>query len=249
MLVHRLSVRNFFKGDSSLRRNYHLYPFVIDYSFNTTASVVSGSLKYDSSLYNAIPTAYFDGSTKIDINDSFTYYNVTHLNWIKVDKYTTDFRIFSHVGGHSGVGHYYGFNLGIFKSDDPSKPGAIRFGYYSNTDYSLDTTKRYDDNNWHLLVQVRDGSVHYAYIDGELVGLRNIDTAGTQPGGDCIGYNRDYNTNILVGNLVEHSVFSRALSPQEIKSYYQWATSQKKLFFFPLETLNTGIIRRRLLVK
>lgn len=133
----------------------------------------------------------------------------------------------------------------------------LRFGVYGNTISQIECVSneiiRFSAGKIFLLVATVDSNRNpKIYVNGQDKTQVIVLNYSQNPRFDpnfYIGANAVYNSYYFNGIIDEVAIFTRALSPQEIKSYYQWATGQKKLFFFPLETLNTGIIRRRLLVK
>lgn len=243
-IYQRGSVKLFFKGDPSLQWYFPLYSNLIDYSKNRNFTIVGGAPKYDlSGIRYGHKSTYFDGNVKINISENFSYSDFTQLCWFKVNQYNTNFRMFFQFGGGSDNNNK--ISLGISNSDDINNAGKIFFGAWFSSDYYKYSPRRYDDNKWHFVVHVRRGNNHLGYIDGSLVVSGYIPTTIANYGQEAIGYNRYYNNQIMIGYLSEVSLFSRALSYQEIKSYYQWATEKRKLFFFDIIRLPRRSLLKR----
>jgi len=113
-------------------------------------------------------------------------------------------------------------------------------------------------NTWHYVVLTYDGTNVRSYLDGVAGGT----TTGTRSSPSTIGYGEYFNlgaadsTNLgsgawFNGLMEEFAVFSRALSPQEISQYYNWAISNQKRntpTIDPSLLFNPAIARRRLLL-
>ncbi|MEO0075984.1 MAG: LamG-like jellyroll fold domain-containing protein [candidate division WOR-3 bacterium] len=258
MNVYRGNVKLFFKGDNSLFYYFPLGEDLFNHSNNlivNSATLVSGNPIYKARGFRSGNNSlFFNENIRININPSNIGMNdFTSLIWFKVDKYNTENRYFYVFGHNSPVNSAHDFL--IYKSDHSTYPGLIESNFWSNTlgTSTVRTTKRYDDNNWHLASVIRKRPDYLAIlIDGKDFYLSTTSVNAAIYSGnsrDSVGYHREFVLGYMRGYLSDYAMFSRVLSPQEIKSYYQWATGQKKLFFFPLKTLNTAIIRRRLLIK
>ena len=102
---------------------------------------------------------------------------------------------------------------------------------------AMNSTKAYNDGNWHHIVSVRNGTTGYLYIDGILItsttnaSMSNIntDSAGSYLwlGTYSTGTSPGQRAQSFTGNIDDVSIFSRALTSDEIYSLYK--TGVKKL--------------------
>lgn len=240
------SVGRFFEGDPSLVRYWQLANALDNSGNGKTLTIGSGiSLNRFNFLNGKGISVFGDGSAnaKATWAENLQFGDFTQLCWFRCPIYNTDWRMFFQIGGGGSNNNICG--LGIVKSNDATNPGKGWFGAYFSGGYDLYSPQRYDDNIWHLIVRVRQGSNHYGYVDGKLVISGTISTTLTNPGQEAVFYNRFYNTQFFYGELAEVSLFNRALSPQEISQYYQWATSAPKKYWFfvkPFIELNTQFL-------
>ena len=105
--------------------------------------------------------------------------------------------------------------------------GRIWFGVYANGVYTLNTTKSYNDGQWHQIVSSLGPNGMALYIDGLRVAVRG-DTTGGQPysgywrvGGDSLGgWPAQPSSNFLNGSIDEVSFYPTALTRDQVLAQY-----------------------------
>ena len=228
---YRGSIGRFFAGDPNLVGYWQLQGSSIDNSGNgnngTDTAVVYGQQGFK----EGVQSAYFNGSAYSSMGNVLGFeYNqpFSIAAWINT-KTTTSTNIISKQAGATG---YQGYGLGTFSNGEyqiflnSSALANLLEKHYSaprigRTDFVVFT---YDGSNTigglnlyvNGVLQTPAGSTSVPFTGSILT------TASFQLSG------RNGATNLWNGYLAEPSVFSRALSPQEISQYYLWATSQSK---------------------
>jgi hypothetical protein len=243
MIYRRGSIKQFFRGDPTLRGCWSFEQGAVDESGNNNHGTING----------AIPAIGRFGKC-LKFNGSSNYVSVPHssslnmsggismLAWFK----TGGTNIYSGIiqkfvdSNNTGWGLSYHID-GNLRADFGNGSGYI-------TVFSSGIDVR--DNRWHLACATYNGSNAKIYIDGRLRGsvsgsgylTNNTRSLGFGEDSDG-GSNRYFN-----GYIDEIAIFSRALSPAEIFAYYKWAIGarNKSIFIFDVPSvINT---RRRLLL-
>lgn len=83
-------------------------------------------------------------------------------------------------------------------------------------------------NKWHSVIGVYDGTQLKLYINGALVNSASVTGTPHNPTSQFgIGVLGDYTSfNYFAGNIDEVFIYSRALTSQEIRNYYAWASGR-----------------------
>jgi len=204
---------NFDEGNSNILN---------DNSGNNYDGVISGdALWVDGVTGNALN---FDG-----IYDYIEIQNTSDLHfhsgftlsaWVKFNNYNFDnFIIGKHISGIVS-----GYFLGVQDN---------KFDFYVNNaplpgnKQRLRTSQSYNDNKWHHVVGVYDGTSQYLYVDGSLVAHQeqeylSINSANIRIGGIFQGENN----GAFIGNIDEVRIYDRALSEEEV---YELSNPQQEL--------------------
>ena len=92
-----------------------------------------------------------------------------------------------------------------------------------NDDYQPNSGPVLDDNAWHFLTMVYDGTNIIAYVDGNHV-WTNVKAINTVLGNYFIGKS-SWGTNYFNGNIDEVTIWDEALAPSEIRELYNFGYS------------------------
>jgi len=206
------------------------------YQLNGDATDVSGN--YDGTASNVTygtgqfgQAGVFNGSTSA-INTTYTP-TVANLRtvslWFKGGT-QSDYKFLFTVSPY-GVSGRYSWASAIMLSD-----GRIYGGYQANNGgavYILTSNDSYDDNNWHNLVLIFNGSYGTGsfvkmYIDNEEIlttpNTANNTSLSTIEGTFRIGHTYFQNTsqvgNVFDGSIDQVRIFNRALRPYEVEALY-----------------------------
>ena len=108
--------------------------------------------------------------------------------------------------------------------------GVVQCGDYYEGGQSRIKGDPINDNEWHHVVGVREGTSIYLYIDGERIaeGQSLAMVAGDNPAPVYIGAIRDAGSWLFKGTMDEVRIYSRALREEEIKERYDLIKSGKK---------------------
>src|SRR3989475_7335835 len=173
--------------------------------------------------YNYAPSFNATGSNFSDIphHPTLSLEKFSVAAWFKTSKNYTDEGLIVNKGGFGSELAGQNLNYGIWMDKDEK----IRAGFEtaSGTDYFLQSTSTYSDNNWHYAVVTYDGSNVRLYIDGLQVAGRTFaitppDTGGTQP--LRIGANSRGNDNYFTGAIDEVRVWSSAFTATNVANQY-----------------------------
>jgi hypothetical protein len=118
--------------------------------------------------------------------------------------------------------------------------------------YNKDFSMSYTDNQWHHIVGVKDGTTDYMaiYVDGELIEGKTAvfdgDFIAPVPTDVSIGYmlradgaSFEYHVN---GSLDEVAIYTRALSPQDISTFYNEGNPEKHCNSAPAVTSTANTV-------
>lgn len=150
---------------------------------------------------------------------NFGSYDFTMLLWFKTSKTDTT-NVMTFVSRNSSSG-FVNTSQGSWSILTPSAtPGTPCFFWaqYTNSAPTLASSKTdCNDNKWHHLAIVRNGSSFTMYIDGDSVAtattsLSFIDTATPV----YIGYDAYYTPRPMIGNIKDLMIFKQALTQDQI---------------------------------
>jgi len=187
--------------------------------------------------YNYSPSFNATGSNFSDIphHPTLSLEKFSVAAWFKTSKNYTDEGLIVNKGGFGSELAGQNLNYGIWMDKDEK----IRAGFEtaSGTDYFLQSTSTYSDNNWHYAVVTYDGSNVRLYIDGLQVAGRTFaitppDTGGTQP--LRIGANSRGNDNYFTGAIDEVRVWSSAFTATNVANQYYSGLSSMKGYNIPI---------------
>lgn len=226
---YRGSVKQFFKGDKSLKAYYPLIENSRDFSLNGHNGIET-SVTYLYSTGKFLGGAKFTGSpSRVAIPDSADFTlgsgDFTYCAWIKPNSLNAEHAIAAQCVNFTGS------DISFFLEINSSN--KLRAGIYSGSSgYSLDSGSDTIDTNFHFVVFLRRGNYLYLYIDKkqvaslDITGVSANDSAGALTisafGNAGSGVNFD-------GYIQEFSFFKRALSQREIQNYYIWANQNISL--------------------
>jgi hypothetical protein len=222
----RGSVRKFFRGDPNLVGNWSF-----DEGIGTIAKDLSGkgnngtlinSPTWKNGIFNNT-CLYFNGVNnyvEVSRNSSFEPANeITVMAWVLNP--TNQAR--------SVVHHWFGYTLEFL---DQNSDGIHEAGFVIYTSGSgakhLPSSIRPIFNKWLLLV-----GTYSSYLGKQILYENGIKTAEQNASGTLVYSNvplrfasRSDTLQYFNGAIDEVAIFSRALSPREIQSYYNWAISK-----------------------
>lgn len=142
--------------------------------------------------------------------------------WFRTSSTTTTEYIISAVG--SGGDFYDGFNVYLA---GPSMQASLAVGNGGTAYDGAKNTTTVNDDAWHHMVGVMNGSTYTVYVDGSTVGSTGVGNAtiSTTPsscGGDLkIGARfDDNNTYAFNGYVDDVALFNRALTSSEVSNIY-----------------------------
>ncbi len=115
-------------------------------------------------------------------------------------------------------GYYLGesaFALGIIN-------GTVTFwGFDFDHDFGPQTDETYNDNNWHHVIGVRDGSNIYIYVDGALKKTDTADGLVNINNTDNLTIGPSLNLYHFNGIIDEVGIYNRTLSAEDVKARYK----------------------------
>ncbi|MDD4381802.1 MAG: DUF2341 domain-containing protein [Candidatus Dojkabacteria bacterium] len=175
----------------------------------------SSGWTYDKRKWGAGAVMFDGGNDKITMGDNtnLELANITVAAWIKVSSSTGWTRI---AGKYSST-NKLGYNLTIDGANN-GKP-VFQAGNSSTTaSASLVGTSVYDDE-WHYIVGTADGTDVNIYMDGEF--LSSTSFASSISYGTEVFYIGSNGTTAVNGTVDHVTIYSRALSEEEILTNYQ----------------------------
>ncbi|MCX6257930.1 MAG: choice-of-anchor D domain-containing protein [Bacteroidia bacterium] len=199
--------------------NYFIYQdpaLVAYYPFNGNAQDMSG-MGHDGTVNGATlvtdrfgnPNSayFFNGSANIDLanTNNLNFTGAYSLSaWAKFESYQSDGLI---VAKHN-CGYVNGFFLESYNGD---------LSYYEGSGSRIVTPNPYNDNNWHMITGVFDGTTQFLYVDGQLINSQantpvipnSVDVKIGM--GTCAGF---------TGTIDDVLIFSRALSSTDVSKLF-----------------------------
>ena len=122
----------------------------------------------------------------------------------------------------------------------------------SGDDFIVNSSKNYNDGNWHYSLLTFNGSSLLLFVDGKLVGNQSAitdkpDNTGDQP--LRIGANSLNEDKFFTGDVDEIRVWDRALNESEAKDTYSVTNliQQDRLCSYHMEIM--PIVKQSLLIK
>jgi len=257
--AYRGSIGRFFQGDPTLVGYWQLGGNSLDNSGNGnngTNTAVSYSPAY--SRFNGGQGASFNGSSSVITISNATSLQITGALsisfWIYPNVNNVEQTIIAKGPNAIGGAEY----LVLLGADNGN--GDIRFVSSNSSNWFGVHNANSSDNlatgQWYHIVVVRTGNTSSdtlrIYKNGKSL---PVSVESTNPsyvsatsynvvfGNNSSGVNEWFN-----GYLDEVGIWNRALTPQEISQYYQWATSQPRKTYYEVRGLLVPNTRRRLLL-
>ena len=119
----------------------------------------------------------------------------------------------------------YGMEIVMGSYYTPSlSPGEIAFKIQDSgaTVYLAESIgKTYNDDEWHFVAGVYNGTYVFLYVDGEEIDRNPAGTLYYSNGGAAIGRAGDHSGGYFNGSIDEVAIWNRSLSADEIKELYE----------------------------
>jgi hypothetical protein len=246
MIYHRGSIKQFFKGDPTLKGCWSFEQGAVDESGNNNHGTINGAVSVIGRFGKCLRFNGSDNYVNVPHNSSLNMSGgISMLAWFKT----------------GGTNDYSGIVQKFLDSNNTgwglsyNNNGNLRADFGNGSVYINVGSSGIDvrDNRWHFACATYDGSNAKIYIDGKLRGLisgsgyltnntRNL-TFGEDSDG---GFDRYFN-----GYIDEIAIFSRALSSDEIFAYYKWSIGARNKSIFIIDVPSVVTVtsaRRRLLL-
>ncbi len=205
----RGSIKLFFKGDPTLIGVWTLDGNAIDESGSGNHGTIFGAQSVEGKINTALRFDGVDDYMIANLNGT-TLTKLTILMWIKQDLIQSKgiFQWADNLSDNTPFVYFYD-NNGVFT-------------LYVDNAYRLSTPIFL--NRWHCIVVTHDGSVWRLFKDGLFIS-NYVGSRAWQSTAFYLYFGNGYH-GFWNGVIDEVSIFSRALSPQEISAYYNWATGK-----------------------
>jgi len=197
------------------------YPFDDGTANDQSGNGINGTLQNGAEIIDGgkVKTASFDGSDDyINLGASAPLAiprNITISTWVKFSGVSSDARIIYRRSGNYGVTLW-----------SPKDTGRLSFYLYSSAAYRADSTRDYNDDQWHHVVGTYDGSLASLYVDGILESETAASGDISYPtANSAIGRNANENNRYWDGLIDEVKIWARALSAAEVETLYLEDTS------------------------
>ena len=183
-----------------------------DYSGNGFHGTPEGAESTEGAFSDSAGALYLDGqAAKVTISHdvSLAPNRLTYMGWVNIDSLPNTTAVIN----KSGTGQTDGTSL-ILTSE-----GKLYLHWeISNTDYGVISESGISLNKWQHVAATYDGSTAAVYINGKLdnTAVATVDPPLTS---DSVTFGQNQG-QYMVGSLDELLVFRRALSPDEIATYY-----------------------------
>ena len=168
------------------------------------------------SVFNGTDTGIASGRTLQEAPNTYT-----SEAWIRTTT-TSGGKIIGF--GRSQTGNSGSYDRQTYMDND----GRIWFGVYPNTIRTLNSTKTYNDGEWHHVVSSLGPAGMALYIDGQLIGERTDTTSGEgyqgvwRVGGDNLsGWPNQPTSYYFAGTIDEVAVYPRVLAASEVADHYR----------------------------
>jgi hypothetical protein len=209
---------------------------IIAVSFFPTDDLKADAQSANATKYNLEPFLSLQGSTFQDIpnNESLSLSNFSISTWFKTSQNYTEPGTIVNKGGMGTDEQGMNLNYGIWINENNAVTGG--FEAESGDDFIVNSSKNYNDGNWHYSLLTFNGSLLSLFIDGKLVANQSAitdqpDNTGDQP--LRIGANSLNEDKFFKGDVDEIRVLDRALNESEVKDTYsgnKFNTTGQKLF-------------------
>jgi hypothetical protein len=209
---------------------------IIAVSFFPTDDRKADAQSANATKYNLEPFLSLQGSTFQDIpnNESLSLSNFSIATWFKTSQNYTEPGTIVNKGGMGTDEQGMNLNYGIWINENNAVTGG--FEAESGDDFIVNSSKNYNDGNWHHSLLTFNGSLLSLFIDGKLVANQSAitdkpDNTGDQP--LRIGANSLNEDKFFKGDVDEIRVLDRALNESEAKDTYSGNkinTTGQKLF-------------------
>lgn len=196
---------------------------IIAVSFFPIDDLKADAQSANATKYNLEPFLSLQGSTYQDIpnNESLSLSNFSISTWFKTN---TNYTEPGHIVNKGGMGtdeEGMNLNYGIWINENNAIAGG--FEAESGDDFIVNSSKNYNDGNWHHSLLTFNGSSLLLYIDGKLVANQSSITEEPDNTGDQplrIGANSLDENKFFKGDVDEIRVWDRALNESEAKNTY-----------------------------
>jgi len=209
---------------------------IIAVSFFPTDDLKADAQSANATKYSLEPFLSLQGSTFQDIpdNESLKLDNFTIATWFRTSPNYTEPGHIVNKGGMGTDEEGMNLNYGIWINENNAVAGG--FEAESGDDFIVNSSKNYNDGNWHYSLLTFNGSSLLLFVDGKLVGNQSAitdkpDNTGDQP--LRIGANSLNEDKFFSGDVDEIRVWDRALNESEAKDTYsgnQFNTTGQALF-------------------
>ena len=209
---------------------------IIAVSFFPTDDRKADAQSANATKYNLEPFLSLQGSTFQDIpdNESLKLDNFTIATWFRTSPNYTEPGHIVNKGGMGTDEEGMNLNYGIWINENNAVAGG--FEAESGDDFIVNSSKNYNDGNWHYSLLTFNGSSLLLFVDGKLVGNQSAITDKPDKTGDQplrIGANSLNEDKFFTGDVDEIRVWDRALNESEAKDTYsgnQFNTTGQALF-------------------
>ena len=191
---------------------------IIAVSFSPISDLDADAQSANTTKYNLEPHLSLQGSTFQDIPDSesLDLSNFTIATWFRTSPNYTEPGHIVNKGGMGTDEEGMNLNYGIWINENNAVAGG--FEAASGDDFLVNSSKSYNDGNWHYSLLTFNGSSLMLYIDGKLVGnlsaiTEEPDNTGDQP--LRIGANSLNEDKFFKGDVDEIRVWNRTLTESE----------------------------------
>lgn len=196
---------------------------IIVVSFFPIDDLKADAQSANATKYNLEPFLSLQGSTFQDIpdSDSLNLSNFSIATWFRTSANNTEPAHIVNKGGMGTDEEGMNLNYGIWINENSTLVGG--FEAESGDDFFVNSSKNYNDGNWHYSLLTFNGSSLLLFIDGKLVGNQSAvtdqpDNTGDQP--LRIGANSLNEDKFFKGDVDEIRVWDRALNESEAQDAY-----------------------------
>ena len=196
---------------------------IIVVSFFPIDDLKADAQSANATKYNLEPFLSLQGSTFQDIpdSDSLNLSNFSIATWFRTSANNTEPGHIVNKGGMGTDEQGMNLNYGIWMNENNAVAGG--FEAESGDDFIVNSSKNYNDGNWHYSLLTFNGSSLLLFIDGKLVGNQSAvtdqpDNTGDQP--LRIGANSLNEDKFFKGDVDEIRVWNRTLNDSDVKDTY-----------------------------
>lgn len=196
---------------------------IIVVSFFPIDDLKADAQSANATKYNLEPFLSLQGSTFQDIpdSDSLNLSNFSIATWFRTSANNTEPGHIVNKGGMGTDEQGMNLNYGIWMNENNAVAGG--FEAESGDDFIVNSSKNYNDGNWHYSLLTFNGSSLLLFIDGKLVANQSAitdtpDNTGDQP--LRIGANSLNEDKFFKGDVDEIRVWNRTLNDSDVKDTY-----------------------------